>query len=723
MPTHKKGQDRDKYYHLAKDQGYRSRAAFKLIQINRRFDFLSKARVCIDLCAAPGGWCQVAAKYMPQGAIVIGVDLLPIRPIRNVKTIVSDITSAECRKLVSAELQGWQADVVLCDGAPNIGSSYSKDAYVQNELVLAALKTATMHLKQGGTFCTKVYRSVDYNALVWVLQQLFQDVQAVKPSSSRSQSSEIFLICLNYTAPTFIDPKLLDPNQVFKEVSKDTDAKVDILHKHHDKHNKRHRGGYGDSVGVLIHKKLKFSEFITSSDPLRALTDYDQFHISDECQNLLKSFELPNVITEYIQDLKLLNKSDVKSLLKWRLSARRALNIEESPSVNKSEKSNGALGSVTDDIVPDIDDELENLGTLAEHNSRRKAKKERQKMRQERERQYLGISNNAFEESRDTEIFNISEAVNLKRLTGMEFEDLDSEIEITSIDDSSVNEKENENADMNYLQVDNSKENFYSRGGSSTETTDLWFSHPIFKETVVSSSHDGDFDFKNEEEYENMMPLSDKAVRKAKRKKLEERKLRKRKLSESKETDYTLEESTNQIDNEYKKKIAAGLGSAVESDHDFEIVKQESIDMEVKDERIYYHNDDNNLDEKISDIALGTLMLNPGKRKALVDSSYNRYTWNDPENLPDWFVEDELRHNKPEIPIPGALIDQVKSRFVDVGSKDIKKVAEARMRKRKRALSKLSAARKKAKAMVDNNEVSSRQKVKVNFIKDIIEIF
>ena len=135
MPTHKKGHDKDKYYHLAKDQGYRARSAFKLIQINKRYDFLSKAKVCLDLCAAPGGWCQIAAKTMKPGSLIIGVDLLPIRPIRNVKTIVSDITTAECRRLVALELQGWKADVVLCDGAPNIGSEYKKDAYVQNELV------------------------------------------------------------------------------------------------------------------------------------------------------------------------------------------------------------------------------------------------------------------------------------------------------------------------------------------------------------------------------------------------------------------------------------------------------------------------------------------------------------------------------------------------------------------------------------------------------------
>lgn len=135
-------------------------------------------------------------------------------------------------------------------------------------------------------------------------------------------------------------------------------------------------------------------------------------------------------------------------------------------------------------------------------------------------------------------------------------------------------------------------------------------------------------------------------------------------------------------------------------------------------------------------------MLSKPRKKALVDSSYNRYSWNDPSDLPDWFIEDELKHNKPEIPIPAGLISQVhlssilkeivvilyylityllnfqiKGKFQDTkaaGTKEIKKVAEARARKRKRALVKLKAAKKKATAMAENSDVTGRAKVKVS---------
>ena len=262
---------------------------------------------------------------MPANSMIVGVDLAPIKTIPRTMTIQSDITTDKCRATIKQYLKSCKADTVLHDGAPNVGTAWVQDAFSQAELVLQALKLATEFLIEGGIFVTKVFRSKDYNALLWVFNQLFTKVEATKPPSSRNVSAEIFVVCRGFQAQKRIDPRFLDPRSVFAELSvpaPDNEAKVFNPEK-----KKRKREGYEEGDYTQF-KEAPASEFIETTDPIATLGSlnrltFDQQENGDIALSALdKLLETTDEIRQCCLDLKVLGRKEFRMLLRWRRKAR-----------------------------------------------------------------------------------------------------------------------------------------------------------------------------------------------------------------------------------------------------------------------------------------------------------------------------------------------------------------------------------------------------------------
>ena len=975
---------------MAKEQGLRSRAAFKLTQINRKFNILQNCQHgVLDLCAAPGGWTQIAARTCGSQIPIVAVDVLPIRPVAgkpNVLTIVGDITTEKCKADITRTLKQQQqqqqsnhrnkgskasssggVDLVLHDGAPNVGADYSKDAYVQNELVVHAVKTATQHLQRGGTFITKVYRSRDYAALNWLLQQFWDEVTAFKPTASRPQSAEIFVVCQGYKAPAKIDPALLDPRRVFEAVAGDTatggvsnnsNNNMTILHKNWDKH-RRKRGGYDmehldfsmrhiEPVESFVQGNFKEAiQLLTASTGLvfqcekcRVPTEDNQHDTGDnkgeatatptcQCRFLLHHPLTTPEIKDCVSDLQLLNKSDFKGLLNWRSKMQDALAQEkEDDEDEKSKASNDDDAKSQQSGEPDseteeaeIQAEIAKLRHRRLRERKRQTKKERAAASKRRKQAALsgGMSMDLLMPE-DDQIFSLAQfrtakelpsEVDLDQVTDEQLfgngEKSGEDYQLGKMESSDSDDDDNEeNEEARTLRRERDLEEAYDEYLSNTKdglaksgtkmakrskkvqrqkiveeaqedqemalagaehvdhdarayakllqrgqddddsdddessdeedddddgfaadpmtpdehrvkqlskpkkqgtTTHLnpllhqfadeptsaktarWFSNPLFAnmgeatraaaaghepvDEIDDSGSESDSGVgaakkkrkvvreetkleKNEkitaEDVLASMPKTDKQIRHDKRLKAMERDQRKKDRREKKlgveEGEFQLVPANDSDDDddddnknaenqklehlseaqkkrvlEARELIKAGLGSSVatgqqdadDANKGFEIVSQEDTagPLPVADTRKYdSDHEDYDSDDYAQTLALGTMLLRRSKEKAFVDASYNRYAWNDPEGLPDWFVDDESRHYRPQLPIPPALLAKMKEKMMALSSKPIAKVAEARARKSKRARVKLAAAKKQAEAVANSSEMSEAMKLK-----------
>ncbi|KFB35537.1 hypothetical protein ZHAS_00002331 [Anopheles sinensis] len=794
----KVGKDRrDKFYKLAKESGYRSRAAFKLIQLNRRFGFLQQSQVCIDLCAAPGGWMQVAKQNMPVSSIVIGVDLYPIRNVPGCISLIGDITTDKTKSDLTKELKTWKADVVLNDGAPNVGKNWLHDAYQQVCLTLSAVKLATQFLRPGGWFITKVFRSKDYNALIWVLKQLFRKVHATKPSASRKESAEIFVVCQYYKAPDKIDPRFLDSKYVFEEldITPKDEAVSNILKELERKTAKKPKvEGYD---GPDVRKIVTATEFLQHEKPLVLLSKITEIRFAKEDAAIANHPRTTSELKECCKDIKILGRKDLKELLRWhklltpefgpKEEAQKAADAKADETKDKQEQE-GAEGAKSDEDENDeellelkkLDKEIASLRDEEQRESRRKRKKankERAKLNERLSLKMVIKGDEGPTEQTNDETFRLdkvgskselkslldqppdvvvdgvaasddedapkpSKYVKFDRETkGDMFED-DTLMANGSDDDSEADE----NFDSKGLAIDSDEELSFEEDEDRVDPSDdedrnplitdlddrnktdkrlqraqLWYEQDAFQKHQLDENDDEvDYDVDrliaaykragvkvlgadkdDEKKPQPKLPLGKKARRRARHDVNDEKSSSDDSSSSSEEEEEKDEEGEGEKGQVKASSKYATLEKVSGKGGAFEIVSSEPTRKPKKIK----------LNEQ--ELALGQLLVAGKKmRRDITDAAWNRYMFND-TFLPDWFVEDEAKAMRKEVPVPEEVVEQYRKTKEDFNVRTIKKVMEAKARKKRHATKRLEKIKKKAEMIMENVDNTNQEKIRL----------
>ncbi len=199
----------DTYVKLAKKEGYRARAAYKLKEIDEQLKLIRPGDWVVDLGSAPGAWSQyVRRRLSPEGAAIgqlngtiIALDILPMEAVEGVQFIQGDFREPEVLEVLANRLEGRLVDVVVSDMAPNLSGIESADAARIAHLVELAIEFSQLHLKRDGALVTKVFHGSGYSQLVKLFKENFVRVKPIKPKASRDKSSETFLVGMGLKSP------------------------------------------------------------------------------------------------------------------------------------------------------------------------------------------------------------------------------------------------------------------------------------------------------------------------------------------------------------------------------------------------------------------------------------------------------------------------------------------------------------------------------------------
>ncbi len=183
----------DHFFKKAKDRGYRSRSAFKLIELNKKFKFLKNGTKLLDLGSFPGGWCQVAKENVKNGKI-LGVDKKEVTEIKGIKFIIGDFLQ-EKSKISILKYFNTNIDVILSDMASNTTGNKNLDAIRTNELCLSVINFSLQLLNKKGVLISKIFMGEDFEEIKKTAKKNFKKINFYKPDSSRSESRETYIHC------------------------------------------------------------------------------------------------------------------------------------------------------------------------------------------------------------------------------------------------------------------------------------------------------------------------------------------------------------------------------------------------------------------------------------------------------------------------------------------------------------------------------------------------
>lgn len=184
----------DKYVKMARKAGYRSRAVYKLIEIQDKYHIIKPGHVVVDLGAAPGGWSQIATKWVKPAGKVIALDILDMTPLEDVSFILGDFQEEKVLLALEALVKGAKVNVVMSDMAPNMSGLKAVDQPKGMYLADLSLDFAVAHLSQRGCFITKLFHGEGFDAYIVSLRKIFKRVIVLKPDASRSRSPEVYAV-------------------------------------------------------------------------------------------------------------------------------------------------------------------------------------------------------------------------------------------------------------------------------------------------------------------------------------------------------------------------------------------------------------------------------------------------------------------------------------------------------------------------------------------------